>query len=182
MILNLVAINAQLVDAWNREFVHLPDVHIYEGNILMIAENTIVSPANSYGLMDGGIDDQYVQFFGPIIQGDVQKAIHEYCRKSLGYDHLPVGASVFVETGNKKIPYMISAPTMVNPGPVGMENCFFAMAAILNEAWRHRDKVKMIYCPGLATGTGRVPYDLAAKEMANAYRKWHLKIKADSDT
>jgi len=77
---------------------------------------------------------------------------------------------------------MISAPTMVGPGPVGQENCFFAMAAVLNSAWENRDKIKKLFCPGLATGTGRVAYHLAAREMADAYRKWIKKYgRADID-
>ncbi len=70
------------------------------------------------------------------------------------------------------IPYMISAPTMVFPEQVPANNCFFAMSAILRTASRHPDVVADVYCPGLATGTGEVPPDDAAREMALAYGKW----------
>jgi len=167
----LVGINPDLVSAWADEFKAFPDVHIVEGDILKIAENTIVSPANSYGFMDGGIDRLYTEFFGLQPQTEIQKQI---ALRPEGY--LPVGAAVFVETGHPRIPYMIAAPTMISPGPVSAVNCFFAMSAILQTAHRHRNLVKKIFCPGLATGTGRVAPAIAAKEMADAYRKWFVKF------
>ena len=120
--------------------------------------------------MDGGIDLEYTNYFGLKPQEEIQKLIH---LRPEG--HLPVGAAVLVETGYEKIPYMISAPTMVNPGPVDASNVFFAMSAILQIAYKNKNIVKKIFCPGLATGVGRVPYDSATKEMANAYNKWKQK-------
>jgi O-acetyl-ADP-ribose deacetylase (regulator of RNase III) len=120
--------------------------------------------------MDGGIDLEYSNYFGLKPQEEVQKLIG---LRPEGY--LPVGAAVLVKTGNEKIPYMISAHTMVNPGPVDSSNAFFAMSAILQVAHRHKYIVKKVFCPGLATGVGQVPYESAAKEMARAYRKWKQK-------
>jgi len=39
---------------------------------------------------------------------------------------------------------------MISPGPVRPDNCFFAMAAMLNKVWVNKDKISKIYCPGLA--------------------------------
>ena len=102
----LVGRNPELVSAWEREFEGFVGVHVVEGNILQLAENTIVSPANSYGIMDGGIDLVYTEYFGPRLQEEVQRAVG---RRPEGY--LPVGAAVLVKTGHQRIPYMISAPT-----------------------------------------------------------------------
>lgn len=167
MKLHLIDINQELVRAWREEFVDLCGVQIHEGDILERAENTVVSPANSYGFMDGGIDRIYTQFFGVKPQEEIRKKI---AFRPEGY--LPVGAAVFVETGNERIPYMISAPTMSGPEAVRLENCFFAMSAMLKEAERHSSVVTEVYCPGLATGIGQVQPETAAKEMASAYRKW----------
>ena len=60
----LVDINQELVEAWRNEFRGFDEVNLVCGNILRIAENTIVSPANSYGYMDGGIDLEYTYHFG----------------------------------------------------------------------------------------------------------------------
>ena len=54
--LYLIDLNPDLVEEWKRSFSGLPNVHIDCRNILDVAQNAIVSPANSYGFMDGGID------------------------------------------------------------------------------------------------------------------------------
>jgi len=167
MILHLVDINFEMVEQWKIYFTDFPDVKIECGDILELAENTIVSPANSHGFMDGGIDEIYSRFFGATPEKNIQRAIRlrpEGC--------LPVGAAVLVNTGHSRIPYMISAPTMETPGSVPPAHCFFAMAAILKVAHKYKDKVSRLFCPGLATGTGRVAPELAAKEMAAAYGKY----------
>jgi O-acetyl-ADP-ribose deacetylase (regulator of RNase III) len=85
---------------------------------------------------------------------------------------LPVGAAVFVETGDHSIPFLIAAPTMVTPQPVPPAHSFFAMSAILRTASLHAGRVTTVCCPGLATGIGEVGPDDAAAEMAAAWRKW----------
>lgn len=173
MELFLVDINHELVHEWEKSFSSFQNVHVSCGDILQFAENTIVSPANSYGFMDGGIDRLYTEYFGLKPQTEVQKAIEQ---REEGY--LPVGASVLVETGHNKIPYMISAPTMITPGAIPPSNCFFAMSAVLMSVKRHANIVKKVYCPGLGTMTGRLSPDIAAQEMAHAYRKWLDKLSA----
>ena len=170
--LNLVAIDPELIDAWEVAFKPFPEVRIMAADILAVASNTIVSPANSYGYMDGGLDRLLTDFFGLRPQQEVQAAI---ARRPEGY--LPVGSAVLVNTGHARIPYMISAPTMFLPEPIPAANVFFAMSAMLQTAHAHKDVVKAVYCPGLGTGTGRVAPDIAAREMAHAYAK-HITFKA----
>lgn len=86
---------------------------VQQGELLSLAENTVVSPANSSGFMDGGIDRAFVAFFGSQLQERVQDTI---IRRPEG--HLPVGASVVVRTGHARIPYLIVAPTMLGPEAV----------------------------------------------------------------
>jgi len=173
MKLHLVAINEKLYTAGKNSFKEFPDVEIILGDILKVAEGCIVSPANSYGFMDGGIDRQYTEFFGLTPQQNIQERI---ARREEGY--LPVGSAILVKTGHKKIPYMISSPTMISPGAVPASNTFYAMAAILNCYERNKQYIDKIYCPGLATGTGRVAPEIATDEMAHAYHKW-LSVKCD---
>ena len=104
----LVDINHDVVAAWRGAFKLHPEVQIVEGDILTLAENTIVSPANSYGFMDGGIDRAYTDYFGLRAQTELQDSI---ARREEGY--LPVGASLLVRTGNERVPFMICAPTMM---------------------------------------------------------------------
>ena len=142
-----------------------PEVSVVCGNILSLAHNAIVSPANSYGYMDGGIDELYVQYFGLQIQDRVQDAIS---RRQEGY--LPVGASLVVKTGHPKIPYLVVSPTMIIPEPVPPSNCFFAMAATLSTASRIA-AITHLFCPGLATGMGKSPLILPQK-------KWQMPIES----
>jgi O-acetyl-ADP-ribose deacetylase (regulator of RNase III) len=64
---------------------------------------------------------------------------------------------------------------MIAPGPIRFENHFFEMNAILQQVTLYKEKIHKVYCPGLGTGTGLVDPELAAKEMANAYKKWLLR-------
>lgn len=166
MKLFLVDVEPDLVASWKREFISFPEVEIFCDDILAIAHNAIVSPANSYGFMDGGIDQLYLDYFGLQIQKLVQDAISH---RREGY--LPVGASVVVKTGNSKIPYLVVSPTMLMPEKIPAANCFFAMASSLRVA-SATPEITHLYCPGLGTGVGGVPFEVAAAEMANAYRKW----------
>src|SRR5687768_17246288 len=102
MRLYLVDINGHLVNAWAEAFAQFPEVSVQQGDLLAVAENCVVSPANSYGFMDGGIDAAYRAFFGPQIERTVQDAV---TRRPEG--HLPVGASLVVRTGHARIPFLI---------------------------------------------------------------------------
>ncbi|ABW30302.1 macro domain-containing protein [Acaryochloris marina] len=166
MELHLVDQNPAVVTAWQTAFANVEGVFIHPGDILSTAEDTIVSPANSYGYMDGGIDHLYIKFFGLKIQTTLQKAID---KRSEGY--LPVGCAEIIQTAHPRIPYMIAAPTMVTPEAIPSKNCFYAMMAILNLVSQY-PQISKLFCPGLGTGIGCVEPHLAAQEMAMAYRKW----------
>ena len=101
MKLHLVDTNTQLVRCWEKAFSQHPEVEIIGGDILDMAHTAIVSPANSFGFMDGGIDLTYSNFFGLDVQEKVFRAV------SLRPEGLlPVGASLLVRTGHQKIPYI----------------------------------------------------------------------------
>jgi O-acetyl-ADP-ribose deacetylase (regulator of RNase III) len=167
MKLFLIDTSPEMITAWDRVFFDTSDVEIEHGNILDFAEDTIVSPANSYGYMDGGIDKVYRDHFGIEIEKSVQNAI-----RNTGETYLPVGSAVIVKTNNLRVPLMIVAPTMFLPEAVKPQNCFFAMSAILNIYTKHKNKIENIYCPGLGTGVGQVEPIDSAKEMKSAYLKW----------
>lgn len=144
-----------------------PEVKVSDDNILRIASNTLVSPGNSLGFMDGGIDAEYVNFFGLEIQTRVQNAISRREDQTL-----PVGASLVVQTGHSKIPYLIVAPTMESPEFVPSENAYRAMRAILRVANQQPDVGELVFCPGLTTNVGGVNPKDAALAMAEAYAVW----------
>ncbi len=96
----LAAIEPPLADAWERFCGDLACVTIHRGSILEVEADAVVSPANSFGFMDGGIDDLYMEYFGSDIQLGVRRQI---------YDHhggeLLVGAADIVETGDSAMPF-----------------------------------------------------------------------------
>ena len=72
MSLHLVDLDSNLVAAWREAFASCPEVAIDQANILQVARDCLVSPANSFGYMDGGIDAAYRDFFGPEIEHRVR--------------------------------------------------------------------------------------------------------------
>ena len=52
----LIDRNAKLVAAWEQAFAPFPAVTAKEGDFFEEAADAMVSPANSFGVMDGGLD------------------------------------------------------------------------------------------------------------------------------
>jgi len=167
MRLHFVDTDPDVAQALRRAFAGVDDVVCEDGDILAVARTALVSPANSYGFMDGGIDAAYSAFFGPRLQAAVQEAIN---RRPEGY--LPVGASLAVRTGHARIPLLIVAPTMHTPEEVPRENSYRAMRAVLRLVDAEPALCSEVFCPGLATGTGHVSPSDAADQMFRAYADW----------
>jgi O-acetyl-ADP-ribose deacetylase (regulator of RNase III) len=167
MKLHLVDADETVAIALREAFRDFPEVAVQQGDLLVVAFNTIVSPANAYGFMDGGIDTAYLKFFGAAVEGRVQDAIS---RRPEGF--LPIGASLVIQTGNERIPYLIVAPTMLAPEPIDSKNCYRAMRAVLRIAAQKDDVGRIVYCPGMGTGVGQVHPAEAAREMVQAYSDW----------
>jgi O-acetyl-ADP-ribose deacetylase (regulator of RNase III) len=165
--LHLVDHNPVLVAAWRECFRSFPEVAIRQGDLLAVAENAVVSPANSFGFLDGGIDRAYLAFFGLHIQERVQQA-----SAARPEGHLPVGASIVVRTGHGRIPFLILAPTMLLPEVVAEDHSYRALRAVLRLAGHDAGVGRMVFCPGLGTGVGGGAPDAAAREMAQAYQDW----------
>ena len=137
------------------------DYEINQGDIFGPAVDAFVSPANSMGVMDGGIDRYYSDIIGWHIGERLRKLIAEK-----DYGEFLVGEAIMVETDNEEFPYMISAPTMRTPrvlGIAGVENVFLATRAAVGLARFY--KLKSIVIPGMGTGVGGVPVKDAAFAM-----------------
>ena len=129
----------------------------------------MVSAANSFGLMDGGVDLAIIRYFGDGLMKRVQEHIIE---EYLGEQ--PVGTSIVVETGHPKHPYIAHTPTMRVPMEIARtDNVYLAMWALLIAVRKHNQNkqplIKTLACPGLGTATGKVPVNEAARQMALAY-------------
>lgn len=60
----LSAIQPKLIDAWKDSFSTEENVIISENDITKIECDAIVSPADSFGFMDGGLDYALSERFG----------------------------------------------------------------------------------------------------------------------
>lgn len=63
--------------AWQQVFADVKDVEVVEGDYFERSVDAMVSPANSFGIMDGGLDLAIRDALGASIQRRVQQAIIE---------------------------------------------------------------------------------------------------------
>ncbi len=160
--------NKEMLDAWAEFFAQESSVDLIHNDILETDADAIVSPANSFGFMDGGLDYQLSEKFGWDIQDVLQQEIQN---STLG--ELLIGSTLTLETKHPIIKYIISAPTMRVPMNYHIStsiNAYLAMKAILIEAINH-PKINKVAIPGLCTGVGRMPFDIASGQMFYAFEE-----------
>jgi O-acetyl-ADP-ribose deacetylase (regulator of RNase III) len=154
-------------------FKGLPNVEVVVGNFEDLpAFDCMVSAANSFGLMDGGVDSAIKKFFGYSLMKRVQ---HRILIEYLGEQN--VGTSLIVETDHPKHPYIAHTPTMRVPLQIDhTDNVYRAMWAMLLAVRQHNRRgqqhIGIVACPGLGTHTGHVPFPEAARQMSLAYRNF----------
>jgi O-acetyl-ADP-ribose deacetylase (regulator of RNase III) len=161
--------NPEVAQALATAFDDVDQVEVVEGNLLDLACDAIVSPANSFGDMSGGIDKVIDDFHGGAAQKAVTAAIAE---QFLG--EFPVGAAVIVKLPSRRFPHVVAAPTMRIPGSVaGTINAYLAMRAALVAVLRHTaagsSSIRSLAVPGLGTGVGGMPYQEAGEQMRTAF-------------
>ncbi len=168
--IHLIDKNAELVKYWSEAFAGIENVQASNIDYFSEPVDAIISPANSFGIMDGGID--------LAIRNTVGFKAEENLRKAILKDHhgeLPVGSAIIVPTENVKWPYLVSAPTMRIPSDVSSSlNAYLAFRAILNVIKNFNEssinhKIKSISCCGLATGIGKMKARKCAGQMRAAY-------------
>ena len=135
-----------------------------------------VSPANSYGTLDGGIDYFYGQMF-PKLQRKLQKIIQKINHRNVSdLPYLPIGSAVIVPTTEddpKK--FLISAPTMWLPQRVKKtKNAYYAFYAVLAalESFGIQNHDEIIV-PGLCTGCGGFTSKHSVKQIINAFNDFY---------
>lgn len=170
MQIHLRDINPEIVSAWQAAFADIPEVAVSLGDILEHRADAIVSPANSFGYMDGGVDLVYSKFFGWELEANLRARL-----TAQHYGELPVGQALLLATGHKEIPYLLSAPTMRVPGSIGNTvNVYLAFRAALIAVQQHNGSssesaVHSLLVPGFGTGVGNMPAPRAAQQMRQAY-------------
>jgi len=164
----LFDINESLCKEFEKEFSSFSNVTILHTTLEKLPPcDCIVSPANSFGLMDGGIDLAITNYFGVQLMERVQK----YIIKNYAGEQ-PIGTSFIIETQNEKHQYLAHTPTMKVPIDIrNTDYVYQAMKSMLLEVNKHKE-INSVACSGLGTATGRVPYSTASKQMALAYKNF----------
>lgn len=168
-IIFLHTLDSAMAAAWRSTFPAVADIHVVEGDILQGPCDAVVSPANSFGFMDGGIDLVYRRYFGMDLQSRLQAKIRNEFR-----GELPVGQATVVATGKEIVPYLVAAPTMRVPDRIGdTVNVYLAFRATLLAVLAHNDEtpsaINSIRVPAMGTGIGAMPLARAARQMHAAY-------------
>jgi O-acetyl-ADP-ribose deacetylase (regulator of RNase III) len=166
----LVDPNHSVSTAFKARFDYLPNIEVVNCCFEQLTTyDCLVSPANSFGMMDGGIDAAITKFFGISLMEKVQQKILDDYRGEQS-----VGTSFIIETGHPQHPFLAHTPTMRVPMQiVGTDIPYVAMWAMLLAVDQHNRSAKRmitsIACPGLGTGIGRITPDESARQMALAY-------------
>lgn len=165
--------NRDLCLAWEKVFAGINQVNIEHRSIFDVPCDALVSPANSFGYMNGGIDFAISKQLGWHLEKRLQAII-----RSRYHGELLVGQAEIIETDHPDFPFLIAAPTMRTPMTVARTpNVYLAMKAILL-LLEHgqfpggtpvKEKVKSIAIPGLGTGVGQMPLMDCARQMRIAW-------------
>src|SRR5262245_3335886 len=106
----LIDRSVSLVAAWERAFEDCEEVECVHGDFFSRPADAMVSPANSFGIMDGGLDRAIRDCLGFGVERRAQERIVER-----HHGELPVGQAEVIETGHASWPRLIVAPTMRVP-------------------------------------------------------------------
>jgi O-acetyl-ADP-ribose deacetylase (regulator of RNase III) len=153
---------------------HSIKLEFYNNNLLDLVENIkfnyIVSPANSYGAMTGGIDTDICN-----LDETIQTKVYNHVKLSPFFDmdnehYIPVGICEQVKINN--LLTILMAPTMKHPKDISdTNNVFLAFNAILitlqSLSYHHHNLV--IMCPCLGTGCGNMDAEKSAKQILHAF-------------
>lgn len=189
--ITFVDLNKDMLDAFRKVFVECENNERYKNMKAVFKDikrcdphDCIVSPANSFGQMDGGIDADLTKMLGKpwdpnFIGREVRKIIAENY-----YGEQPVGTCILMETENENYPFLAHAPTMRFPKPVPQTlNPYYAFKAVLQEVVNHNKtakqdkKIKSILTTVFCTGCGKIPVLDALNQMRMAFDVVHDGVK-----
>ena len=133
-------------------------VHVAKAELWSLPVDAVVNPANSLGIMGGGIGGGLRRQGGDVIQ-----------QAAMAAAPIAVGAALVTTAGQLPAKNVIHVPTMEEPGMViGAENVRRAARAALIAA--DRNNFKTIAIPGIGVDLGNVPTDEAARAIVEEIR------------
>jgi O-acetyl-ADP-ribose deacetylase (regulator of RNase III) len=142
-------------------------LHFVLGNIFNSGPGVIATPTNSEGEMSTGFDLQLKMLF-PNIEDRLQNYIH-----SLPSNRLKVGATVWIETGDRQYPAVILSPTFRTPWDLATPNRVYRAAFAVFRAAQTKGltsySAPRLLVPGFGTGVGGLAPEFAARKIVQAY-------------
>ena len=133
-------------------------IHVAKSELWSMPVDAVVNPANSLGIMGGGIGGSLRRQGGDVIQ-----------QAAMAAAPIAVGAAIVTTAGQLPSKNVIHVPTMEEPGmQIGAENVRRAARAALIAA--DRNSFKVIAIPGIGTDLGNVPIDEAARAIVEEIR------------
>ncbi|WP_422930248.1 macro domain-containing protein [Singulisphaera sp. PoT] len=164
------SLNPEVSQALAARFHETAAVEVLVGDLLELDCDALVSPANSFGDMSGGFDQQIDLFYREEAQRATMGRIAERF-----HGELPVGLATILSMSSRRFPFLVVAPTMRVPSRVfGTINAYLSMRAALVAIRDHNAsgldrKIRSVAVPGLCTGVGGMPADEASMQMKAAY-------------
>lgn len=161
-----------MAEAFKSAFEGVEDVEVIADPFEAINEfDCMVSAANSFGLMDGGVDAAITEFFGTRLQSRVQRQIiNDWCGEQ------PVGTAFVIDSGNLDHPWLVHAPTMRTPSVIaGTDSVYIATWAALVAIHIHNrtsivsHRINSVVFPAMGAGCGQVSFDSVAAQMKLAW-------------
>lgn len=161
----LIDKNIKMCNAWKIYFKKENNVEIINSSLSKFDLrdiDCIVSPANSYGIMDGGYDEAIIREFGDELQNRVQ----EYIINNLNGEQVKGTAFIIdIPNTNKKL---IHSPSMRVPSKVSdYEVIYSCMRQTLLVALANN--VNTILIPAFGAGVGEVECHVVSLEMYKAF-------------
>lgn len=148
---------------WKRLLSDKIVIDVVCASVCDIKADIYVSPANSYGQLDGGIDKVYRTMFHGI-----QYAVND--RLKIYKNNKPpigVGSALLIEILNRNCRLLL-APTMELPGKLKTPwNSFWSALAIF---YLTKDFDGTVAIPGLGTGTGHISSEEMIEMVMLAYK------------
>ena len=170
----IIVTEPEAARAFSQRFESLPNVTVNE---LWLEEvnrfDCFVTAANSYGIMNAGIDAAVVKLFGEQVMTAAQDRIRE--------DYLgeqPIGTSFLIPTGDPTRRFIAHTPTMRTPRSIdGTDKVYNAAFAAFRTIYRHNiatpidseDRIHSVVMCAMGCGFGAMSFSESARQMAVAY-------------
>lgn len=169
----------KMCEEWKLRFAGLANVTILQSRYEDLRpHDCFVTAANSFGIMNAGIDAAVIAFHGEDLMKRIQfRIMNEYLGEQ------PIGTSLIEPTDNSDYPFIAHTPTMRVPGSIkGTDKVYCATWAALIAVYKHntssevlnhsKQRIETLAFPALGAGFGGVSYREVARQMAVAYKHY----------